>query len=62
MICSPRLGELIFALFRLLRAQSNCFGHGTNARFGGNRASARQLFATLGILPLPGSLALLLRR
>jgi len=25
-------------------------------------ASARQLFATLGDLPLPGSLALLLRR
>jgi hypothetical protein len=26
------------------------------------RASAHQLFATLGDLPLPGSLALLLRR
>ncbi len=33
MICSLRLGSLIFALFGLLRAQSNCFGHGTNARF-----------------------------
>jgi hypothetical protein len=37
MICSLRLGGgLIFALFRLLRAQSNCFGQGTNARFGRN--------------------------
>jgi hypothetical protein len=62
MICSPRLGELISRFFACCGHKAIASGTEPMLDSAAMRASARQLFATLGILPLPGSLALLLRR
>jgi len=63
MVCSRRLRGLIFALFGVRRTE-RAIAPGTEPVLDSAAmcASAYQLFATRCGLPLPGSLALLLRR